>query len=86
MSGKGFTAHYTTQESKCGGVMKADRGLIMSPNYPSNYDAHDDCGWLLEVDTNHVVQLQFEVRSLFFDATIKHYEDKILKPVHYHHK
>ena len=32
----------------------------MSPNYPNNYDSNDDCGWLVEVDTNHVVQLMFE--------------------------
>ena len=30
-----------------------------SPNYPSNYDAHSDCEWLLGVDVNHVVKLQF---------------------------
>ena len=35
-------------------------GVLTSPNYPSNYDSDDDCGWLLEVDTNHVVQLTFE--------------------------
>ena len=35
-------------------------GVLTSPNYPSNYDSDDDCGWLLEVDTNHVVQLAFE--------------------------
>ena len=34
--------------------------MLTSPNYPSNYDSDDDCGWLLEVDTNHVVQLTFE--------------------------
>lgn len=35
-------------------------GVLTSPNYPSNYDSDDDCGWLLEVDTSHVVQLTFE--------------------------
>ena len=60
MQGKGFRASYTTKESKCGGVFKSDRGVIMSPNYPNNYDSNDDCGWLVEVDTNHVVQLMFE--------------------------
>ena len=34
-------------------------GSIYSPNYPQNYDKDDDCGWLLTVDQNHVVQLEF---------------------------
>ena len=40
--------------------MRGASGVVMSPNYPHNYDAHDDCGWLIEVDRNHLVQLQFE--------------------------
>ena len=65
MQGKGFQASYTTHESKCGGVMRGERGVVMSPNYPNNYDSNDDCGWLLEVDQNHVVQLMFEVSRLY---------------------
>ena len=40
--------------------MRGDTGVLMSPNYPNNYNANDDCGWLLEVDNTHVVQFQFE--------------------------
>ena len=40
--------------------MTAPFGVITSPNYPEMYDSHDDCGWLIEVDANHVVQLQYE--------------------------
>ena len=58
--GKGFKASYTTQESTCGGYMKGHSGKIHSPNYPNNYDANDDCAWLIEVDKNHVVQFTFE--------------------------
>ena len=60
VEGKGFRASYTVKDSKCGGVMSGDRGVIMSPNYPNNYDANDDCGWLVQVDTNHVVEFTFE--------------------------
>ena len=40
--------------------MTAPFGVITSPNYPNMYDSHDDCGWLIEVDPNHVVLLQYE--------------------------
>jgi hypothetical protein len=39
--------------------MTAPSGSIHSPNYPNAYDANDDCGWLIEVDANHVVQFTF---------------------------
>ena len=59
-SSKGFIATYTTKPGGCGGLMKGREGKIVSPNYPQNYDPHDDCGWLLEVDKNHVVKFTFE--------------------------
>ncbi|CAG7829998.1 unnamed protein product, partial [Allacma fusca] len=34
-------------------------GVINSPNWPANYDHDDDCGWLISVDVNHVVQFEF---------------------------
>lgn len=40
--------------------MTATEGSIHSPNYPSNYNPNDDCGWLVEVDVNHVVELTFD--------------------------
>ena len=60
VEGKGFRASYRTTESKCGGLMTGARGVITSPNYPHNYDANDDCGWLITVDRDHVVWLTFE--------------------------
>ena len=29
----------------CGGLLTADRGEIVSPNYPRNYDHNDFCAW-----------------------------------------
>jgi cubilin len=43
----------------CGGRITAPTGFIYTPNYPQNYDHNDDCGWLIVVDDNHVVQLTF---------------------------
>jgi cubilin len=58
---RGFLATYKTEPGAgCGGLMRARAGVITSPNYPNNYDAHDDCGWLLEVDPAHTVKLTFE--------------------------
>ena len=59
VQGKGFTATYRVKQDGCGGIVKGKNGVIMSPNYPNNYNQNDDCGWLLEVDNNHVVQFQF---------------------------
>ena len=60
VEGKGFRARYRTTESKCGGLMTGVEGVITSPNYPHNYDSDDDCGWLVTVDRDHVVQFTFE--------------------------
>lgn len=43
----------------CGGRMTAPSGIITSPNYPNMYDNNDDCAWLIETDTNHVVRFTF---------------------------
>jgi len=40
--------------------MTAPSGVILSPNYPNMYGNHDDCGWQIEVDLDHVVELTFE--------------------------
>ena len=58
-SSKGFSAKYKTVPGGCGGKMKLKSGMIQSPNYPNNYDPHDDCGWLLMVDDQHTVNLTF---------------------------
>lgn len=40
-------------------MFKAPFGAIHSPNYPQNYDHDSDCGWLIQVAPNHVVELSF---------------------------
>ena len=57
---KGFFAKYKTVGGGCGGFRKGTHGIIMSSNYPQNYDPNDDCEWLIEVAENHVVRFSFE--------------------------
>ncbi|CAG0904641.1 unnamed protein product, partial [Darwinula stevensoni] len=59
VSGRGFNASWITQHSNCGGLFTTPTGNILSPNYPQNYDHSDDCGYLIRVDANHAVELQF---------------------------
>nr|XP_042896535.1 cubilin [Parasteatoda tepidariorum] len=43
----------------CGGLFSSDEGTILSPNYPETYNANDECVWLIRVDPNHLVLLEF---------------------------
>lgn len=56
---KGFLGYIYGARGGCGGQYRASSGFIYSPNYPNKYDHNADCGWLIQVDDNHVVQLQF---------------------------
>ncbi|XP_017783006.1 PREDICTED: cubilin-like [Nicrophorus vespilloides] len=59
-NGKGFSAEYSTIASKCGGKLTASHGNLHSPNYPLNYDKNDSCTWLIEIEENHVIELEFK--------------------------
>ncbi|XP_054274028.1 cubilin-like isoform X2 [Macrosteles quadrilineatus] len=59
ISGRGFSATYRFVDSKCGGKFTAPFGTIHSHNYPKNYDNHDDCEWLIQVQPNHLINLTF---------------------------
>ena len=39
--------------------MCQSEGVIMSPNYPEEYDQGIDCEWLIQLVPGHVVQLKF---------------------------
>lgn len=58
-AGRGFNASYRSVPIECGGKFTTDSGIIHSANYPQNYPHNQNCEWLLEVDTNHVVNLTF---------------------------
>ncbi|XP_043479110.1 cubilin-like isoform X2 [Leptopilina heterotoma] len=56
---KGFQARYESVNLRCGGHFTAQSGSIHSPYYPQNYPHNQNCEWLLIVDTDHVVRLNF---------------------------
>ncbi|KAL3290304.1 hypothetical protein HHI36_023648 [Cryptolaemus montrouzieri] len=58
--GRGFHATFQSVKAKCGGPMSLRKGTIFSPNYPQDYDRNVTCEWLLEVDENHLIDLEFE--------------------------
>ncbi|ODM98815.1 Cubilin [Orchesella cincta] len=60
VAARGFYGSVRQVAGGCGGSFRASSGYIYSPNYPANYDHNDDCSWLITVDPNHVVKLQFE--------------------------
>lgn len=50
--------------AKCGGVRRAFRGTISSPNFPGSYDSNLDCEYLIIVQPNYRVSLNFETLNL----------------------
>ncbi|XP_071569184.1 cubilin isoform X2 [Temnothorax nylanderi] len=56
---RGFNASYRSVPIGCGGKFTAISGIIHSANYPQNYPHLQNCEWLLEVDSNHLVNLTF---------------------------
>lgn len=58
-SSRGFNASYRSVPIGCGGKFTAMSAIIHSANYPQNYPHTQNCEWLLEVDSNHVVNLKF---------------------------
>ncbi|BHF77938.1 Bone morphoproteintic protein 1 [Sparganum proliferum] len=53
----GFVANYRIV---CGTYNKADKGVIVSPSYESNYLPHKECTWTIEVPTGFDVVLMFD--------------------------
>lgn len=43
----------------CGGIFQAPNGEIHSPNYPSPYRGNTDCSWVIRVERNHRILLNF---------------------------
>lgn len=56
---RGFNASYKSVPIECGGKFTAISAIIHSTNYPQNYPHLQNCEWLLEVDSNHLVNLTF---------------------------
>ncbi|XP_055335662.1 cubilin-like [Paramacrobiotus metropolitanus] len=56
-SGMGFKAYYSLVKSDCGGNFSTPKGMIESVNYGSVYPKNLNCGWLITVAEQHVVEL-----------------------------
>eukprot|EP00057_Strongylocentrotus_purpuratus_P007249 XP_011661723.1 PREDICTED: deleted in malignant brain tumors 1 protein [Strongylocentrotus purpuratus] len=63
----GFSADYQfavplppPETGDCGHTFTAINGILSSPNYPSNYGNHEDCGFLIQGASGQVVSLTFE--------------------------
>ncbi|KAL3836256.1 hypothetical protein ACJMK2_021695 [Sinanodonta woodiana] len=48
----------------CGGHYVGQRGVITSPNYPSNYDNNADCIWTVSGPTGHYLTFTFTTFNL----------------------
>ncbi|NP_001072.2 cubilin precursor [Homo sapiens] len=59
INGRGFNASWQAVTGGCGGIFQAPSGEIHSPNYPSPYRSNTDCSWVIRVDRNHRVLLNF---------------------------
>ncbi|XP_074549445.1 cubilin [Halichoeres trimaculatus] len=59
VSGRGFNASWVEAQGGCGGPVTAPSGEIHSPLYPNSYPNNVDCSWVISVDQNHRVFLNF---------------------------
>ena len=47
-------------QANCGGRLNLTDGIIISPNYPNNYDHRGDCVWVITVpNSNAKISLNF---------------------------
>lgn len=59
VNGRGFNVSWRAVPGGCGGIFQAPSGEIHSPNYPSPYRSNTECTWLIQVEKNHRVLLNF---------------------------
>ncbi|MBZ3891922.1 Cubilin [Sciurus carolinensis] len=59
INGRGFNASWQVVPGGCGGIFQAPNGEIHSPNYPSHYRSNTECSWVIQVEKNHRVLLNF---------------------------
>ncbi|KAF6722152.1 Cubilin [Oryzias melastigma] len=68
VSGRGFNASWAEVQGGCGGPITAPSGEIHSPLYPNSYPTNVDCSWVISVDPNHRVFLNFTDLDIEFHA------------------
>lgn len=55
-SGRGFFLKYSI---KCNRTIRADSGVIESPNFPHDYPHNSDCAWTIIVSKGNKISYQF---------------------------
>ncbi len=53
------STHTHTHTAPCGGVFDSKQGEIISPNWPSDYNARSVCTWRISIPTATSVQVAF---------------------------
>ncbi|XP_075408563.1 cubilin [Tenrec ecaudatus] len=59
INGRGFNVSWHAVPGGCGGIFNVPSGEIHSPNYPSPYRSNSECSWIIQVEKNHRVLLNF---------------------------
>lgn len=53
----GFKARVSL--ARCGGILRANNGFLMSPGYPNSYQYGLDCRWEIESELNYRININF---------------------------
>ncbi|XP_005387022.1 PREDICTED: cubilin [Chinchilla lanigera] len=59
VNGRGFNASWEALSGGCGGIFHTPNGEIHSPNYPNQYRSNTECTWVIQVEKNHHILLNF---------------------------
>ncbi|XP_012276352.1 cubilin [Orussus abietinus] len=71
IEGRGFQANYTTIVQRCGGMYKAEAGVIQSPG-DGRYDNGETCTWLIQAPVGHIIQLTWVLFQLEYHTKCAH--------------
>uniref|UniRef100_A0A8C5PBH1 Cubilin n=1 Tax=Leptobrachium leishanense TaxID=445787 RepID=A0A8C5PBH1_9ANUR len=56
----GFSAHWDSALTGCGGTLTSLSGGFTSPNYPMPYYRNTECYWLLKASSGNILEIQFD--------------------------
>eukprot|EP00094_Tigriopus_californicus_P007480 TCALIF_07202-PA protein Name:"Similar to CUBN Cubilin (Canis familiaris)" AED:0.20 eAED:0.21 QI:0/0.76/0.57/0.97/0.85/0.88/35/0/3998 len=54
---RGFKLNYTTSDLRCGGILKANHGVIQSPTDTENYPHGTTCNWIIQGEPSTIIRL-----------------------------
>lgn len=75
-----FVATFREERMNCGGRV-TNKGSISSSNYPKNYEAGQDCEWLLEVPADHTMTIRIVDMDLYESQNCAESELKVMLKV-----